>query len=135
VLFRSQGRDWVVREKRWNAVAEHVAQVHQRLATSETIVPARLKLLVYGDVDLNLVDGSAIWAASLVELLAGLPETEVWLLLKAPLKRDTVVETIKQLPNVILVSPETLTGSTARLTQDKAAELVKHLHRREGFDL
>src|SRR5690606_12966323 len=83
--LKRQGRDWVVREKRWNAVAEHVAQVHQRLATSETIVPARLKLLVYGDVDLNLVDGCAIWAAPPVELLAGRPESEVWRLLTAQL--------------------------------------------------
>ena len=43
----------------------------------------RRRALVYGDVDLNVLDGSSVWAQSMVQALS-LAGCEVRLLLKAP---------------------------------------------------
>ncbi|MBO3744673.1 glycosyltransferase [Streptosporangiaceae bacterium NEAU-GS5] len=60
------------------------------------------RALVYGDVDLNLIDGSAIWAASVVEALhaAG---CEVTFVLKAPVRTDRLLRPLLGLPGVTIV--------------------------------
>jgi FkbM family methyltransferase len=76
--------------------------VGARLAAEES---ARTNIAVYGDVNLNIVDGSAIWAASLAETLAG-DDVHVLLLLKARIKRTVVLAPLLDLaPRVQLVEP------------------------------
>ncbi len=60
---------------------------------------------VYGDLNLNLMDGSAVWAASLVEVLSGLADVEVDLFLKAKLSSTRVVAPLLGLSNVRLIEP------------------------------
>jgi glycosyltransferase involved in cell wall biosynthesis len=57
---------------------------------------------VYGDVNLNVVDGSAIWAAATVEALA-LAGCDVTLLLKARVRSTALLEPIERLHNVTIV--------------------------------
>lgn len=77
--------------------------VAARLAAEEA---AQTHIAVYGDVNLNIVDGSAIWAASLAETLAGADGVRVVLLLKARVKRTLVLSRLLDLaPHVQLVEP------------------------------
>jgi glycosyltransferase involved in cell wall biosynthesis len=62
------------------------------------------RALVYGDVDLNLIDGSAIWAQSMVQALS-LAGCETRLLLKAPVDTGRLVDAIADLANVTIVRP------------------------------
>src|SRR3954451_3444215 len=59
----------------------------------------RVRALVYGDVDLNIIDGSAIWAQAMVQALreAGV---EVTFVLKAPVRTDRLVAPLEKMPDV-----------------------------------
>ncbi|MEK8031849.1 FkbM family methyltransferase [Ideonella sp. DXS29W] len=70
-------------------------------------MPAQ-RVVVYGDLNLNIMDGSAIWAASLSETLASMPDVGVTLLLKARIHRTQVISRLLDLaPKVRFVEPDT----------------------------
>jgi glycosyltransferase involved in cell wall biosynthesis len=65
------------------------------------------RIAVYGDVNLNIMDGSAIWAASLAEVLAGIEDVRVTLILKARIHRTQVITRLLDMaPAVQLIEPE-----------------------------
>jgi len=64
-----------------------------------------LKVLVYADVDLNLIDGSSIWLSSLTEMLSGPGEIEVSIVQKTRLVRDLVIGQSVNRTNVRLIDP------------------------------
>lgn len=64
------------------------------------------RIAIYGDVNLNITDGSAIWAASLAEVLAGMPEVEATLYLKARVAQSRIIAPLLDLPGLRIVEPE-----------------------------
>lgn len=96
----------------------------------------RPRALVYGDVDLNLIDGSAIWAQAMVQALAK-AGCEVTLLLKAPVRTGRLVDPLTALPGVTVRRPheEGLTTATGPLDVRQAAELLEELDRPTPYDL
>ena len=98
--------------------------------------PAR-RALVYGDVDLNLIDGSAIWATSVVEVLAR-AGCEVTLLLKARVRTDRLIAPLEALPGVHIVRPfedGRVRGSAEKLDRRRAAAVMADLDAEERFDV
>ena len=65
---------------------------------------SRPSALVYGDVDLNLLDGSAIWLQSVTQALVA-AGCAVTLVLKAPVRTDRLVAPLRGLPGVAIRSP------------------------------
>ncbi len=65
---------------------------------------SRPSALVYGDVDLNLLDGSAIWLQSVTQALVA-AGCAVTLVLKAPVRTDRLVAPLRGLPEVTISSP------------------------------
>ena len=65
---------------------------------------SRPSALVYGDVDLNLLDGSAIWLQSVTQALVA-AGCAVTLVLKAPVRTDRLVAPLRGLPEVTIRSP------------------------------
>ncbi len=63
------------------------------------------RVLIYGDVDLNLIDGSAVWLASLAQVLGGMPDVAATVLQKTPVTRDLVIRSAAALPNVRFLDP------------------------------
>jgi len=96
------------------------------------------RALLYGDVDLNIIDGSAIWAQSMAEALAA-AGCEVTLLLKAPVHTDRLVEPLTRTPGVRLLRPhedKMLSDVGPRgLTPEQAVGLMTAQHARKPFDL
>jgi glycosyltransferase involved in cell wall biosynthesis len=93
------------------------------------------RVAVYGEIDLNLVDGSAVWVHSICQVLAAsAPGTEVTLLLRrsmAPERRFLLAE-LEANPAVHLVDP----GRPGRLQPDDALDLLAELDAERGpFDL
>ncbi len=91
-----------------------------------------MRALVYGDVDLNIIDGSAIWAQAMVQTLheAGV---EVTFVLKAPVRTDRLVEPLEKLPGVTVHRrPDDVTTS---LIVEEAAQLLTELDAAEPYDL
>jgi glycosyltransferase involved in cell wall biosynthesis len=65
---------------------------------------SRPSALVYGDVDLNLLDGSAIWLQSVTQALVA-AGCAVTLVLKAPVRTDRLLAPLRDLPEVAIRSP------------------------------
>ncbi|WP_157060198.1 hypothetical protein [Paenibacillus sp. P22] len=56
----------------------------------------RLKILLYGDVDLNHLDGSAIWLQSTARVVSQDPNVDVDVLLKAKPINEVVLSDLKK---------------------------------------
>ena len=65
---------------------------------------SRPSALVYGDVDLNLIDGSAIWLQGVTQALVA-AGCAVTLVLKAPVRTDRLIAPLRRLDGVTIHSP------------------------------
>src|SRR6478735_10025374 len=96
------------------------------------------RVLVYGDVNLNLIDGSAIWAVAVVEVFAR-AGCDVTLLLKGRVTTTRLIAPLEAMPNVRIVRPfeEGLARDASRglLTPARAARIMMDLDATEPFDL
>lgn len=96
----------------------------------------RPRALVYGDVDLNLIDGSAIWAQGMVQALAR-AGCAVTLVLKAPVRTGRLVDPLRALPGVTVRSPhaEGLVPGEGGMAPKQAAAILTRIDAEEPFDL
>src|SRR6202011_5571880 len=62
------------------------------------------RALVYGDIDLNLIDGSAIWLQSVTQALAR-AGCAVTLVLKAPVRTSRLIAPLLAEPGVTVCRP------------------------------
>ncbi|MBA4864723.1 glycosyltransferase [Streptomyces sp. PSKA54] len=96
------------------------------------------RALIYGDVDLNLIDGSAVWAQSMVQALS-LAGCETRLVLKSPILTGRLIDPLAGLPGVTVVRPHEeglLPGLTDRpLSPVQASEVLSGLDQDEPCDL
>lgn len=103
----------------------------------------KLRILVYGDVNLNLIDGSAIWLTSVVHMLNQDPNIEVDVLLKRSIVKPEVTASIKQLERVNFIdvfseqSPKKDEPYYEKkvLQPDEAAQLIHELVQTKGYDM
>ncbi|MGW9593646.1 glycosyltransferase family 1 protein, partial [Streptomyces chartreusis] len=97
-----------------------------------------LRALVYGDVDLNLIDGSAVWAQSTVQALSR-AGCDSRLVLKAPVRTGRLTDPLAELPRVGLVSPHEerlLPGLADRpMSPVQASRVLARLDEDEPCDL
>ncbi|WP_028985128.1 glycosyltransferase [Sporichthya polymorpha] len=99
------------------------------------------RAMVYGHVDLNLIDGSAIWVQGIVQTLSN-AGCQVDLVLKAPIKTDRLTAPLAALPNVTLVKPfedallpELANGKSNGLTPPQVSQVLKALDTKAPYDL
>jgi hypothetical protein len=99
---------------------------------------SRPRALVYGDVDLNLLDGSAIWLQSVTQALVA-AGCAVTLVLKAPVRTDRLVAPLRDLPEVTIRSPHAdgiLSGlEEASLTVAQAVTVLAAIDSTQPHDL
>lgn len=99
------------------------------------------KILLYGDVNMNIIDGSAVWAASAAEVLAR-SGVEVYFLLKAKPTTDRLLLPLAQFENITIINPFTDAVSKFKslftkgdsLSVPNAVSLIEKLHQQERFD-
>jgi glycosyltransferase involved in cell wall biosynthesis len=98
----------------------------------QPVAGSRPSALVYGDVDLNLLDGSAVWLQSVTQALVA-AGCAVTLVLKAPVRTDRLVAPLRELPAVTIRSPhaeELLPGlAEASLTVAQAVSVLSAVDR------
>ena len=106
-----------------------------------------MRILLYADVDLNLIDGSSIWLASLAETLSLEPSLSVDVLSRTRLRRETVVCGLRARSNVRIIDPWALEEEhpllgrlqslrlRARLSPSAASKLIRELDFRYSYDL
>jgi glycosyltransferase involved in cell wall biosynthesis len=94
------------------------------------------RALVYGDIDLNLIDGSAIWLQSVTQALAG-AGCAVTLVLKAPVRTSRLIEPLLAEPGVTVRRPfeEHLLEGPGPVPAAAAPELLARLDAEAPYDL
>ncbi len=94
------------------------------------------RALVYGDIDLNLIDGSAIWLQSVTQALAA-AGCAVTLVLKAPVRTDRLIAPLQADPGVTVRRPfeEHLLEGPGPLRAPAAPELLARLDAEAPYDL
>ena len=95
-----------------------------------------LRAIVYGDVNLNILDGSAIWVQSMSEALSR-AGVDVRVLLKAPVETGRLVDPLRELPRVSVIDPFASGMASARtpLSADSAVSLIERLDAEAPADL
>ncbi|HEY6313430.1 MAG TPA: glycosyltransferase family 1 protein [Streptosporangiaceae bacterium] len=94
------------------------------------------RALVYGDVDLNLIDGSAIWLQSVTQALAG-AGCAVTLVLKAPVQTSRLIAPLLAEPGVTVRRPfeEHLLDGPGPVPVSAVPELLARLDTEQPHDL
>jgi len=99
---------------------------------------SRPSALVYGDVDLNLIDGSAIWLQGVTQALVA-AGCAVTLVLKAPVRTDRLIAPLRGVEAVTIRSPHAeglLPGLTeASLTVPQAVAVLAAVDAKDPHDL
>ncbi|MGJ9383980.1 glycosyltransferase [Salipaludibacillus sp. CF4.18] len=106
------------------------------------------RILIYADIDLNKIDGSAIWISSIAQTFASTKENEVFLLLKRPILIDKLVQPLINNENITIINPwEAYKKDFSklemkndwiqrkRLLPEEAHEMMLHLDEIHGFSL
>jgi glycosyltransferase involved in cell wall biosynthesis len=91
---------------------------------------------VYGDVDLNLIDGSAIWAQAMVQALAR-AGCAVTLVLKAPVRTGRLIDPLAALPEVTVRRPheEGLAEPRRGMPARQAVSVLTKIDADQPYDL
>ena len=64
------------------------------------------KILLYGDLNLNIVDGSSVWLVSLAKLLAKDTDNVVDILLKEKIVNNILIKDLTQYDNVSFLNSD-----------------------------
>ena len=96
-----------------------------------------VRIALYGDIDLNVIDGSAIWLQSLATALSLQGRNAVTLLCKQTEKRDLLTGPLRRLTGVTMVSPSEreLDAPERGLSRNQALDVLERLDVEQRFDL
>lgn len=126
------GRDWVMKQRTWSRTAETIAnalEIPETRTPYETLIRQHgfldAERLLYADIDLNTVDGSAIWMSSMASILATGGKTIV--ISKNPIRRTTIVDNILHRENVLILTPDNVDRSAPRLDMPRCINLIRSL--------
>ncbi|HEY6654286.1 MAG TPA: glycosyltransferase family 4 protein [Solirubrobacterales bacterium] len=102
----------------------------------EAQVKARrtVRVALYGEVNMNLIDGSSVWVQSVAQMLTTLPWVRVTLLLRTAEERDVLTAPLRIHPRIELVEPDSL-GHGGPLGAAEAIDCLQSLDAQQGFDL
>ena len=94
-----------------------------------------LKIALYGEVNMNLLDGSSVWVQSMAQMLSSLPEVEVTLLLRCPEERPVLTGPLHAHPRVELIDPGADPNPPPRLSPAAAVDVLEALDAERDFDV
>ena len=94
---------------------------------------AGVRVLLYGDVDLNVIDGSATWLPSLAETLAR-TGASVDVQLKAVERRDLLTAPLRALTGVRVLTAEPAAGQGG-MTPSRAADVLARRDEESRYDV
>jgi glycosyltransferase involved in cell wall biosynthesis len=94
-----------------------------------------LKIALYGEVNLNLLDGSSVWVQSMAQMLTSLPGVEVTLLLRCAEDRQVLTGPLHSHPRVELIDPGLGPNPRPRLSPAEAVDALQALDADRHFDV
>ena len=93
-----------------------------------------MRVALYAEVSMNLIDGSSIWVESVAQMLTTLPWVNVSVLLRSAEKRDLLTAPLREHPRIALIEPESL-GHEGPLDPGEAMDCLLSLDSERGFDV
>jgi glycosyltransferase involved in cell wall biosynthesis len=94
-----------------------------------------VRVALYGEVNMNLLDGSSVWVQSMAQMLSSLPEVEVTLLLRCAEERKVLTAPLHSRPRVELIDPGTGPEPRQRLSPAEAVDALEALDADRDFDI
>lgn len=122
-LLRGQGWSATARAPAAGRAVVRMAGPVEAVAAREDVAAA--EVLLYADIDLNVIDGSSIWLSSMASLLAR--HRRVILLARRNLTTDVVIANIENRERVVLLEPRHFGLERAHLDLTEALEVVRRL--------
>lgn len=98
--------------------------------------PRDVRIALYGDVNLNVVDGSSVWLQSVATALSLQPRNAVTVLCKVGEQRDLLTAPLRKLPGVTVVNPigeGWVPGN--ELSRNQALDMLERLDAEQRFDI
>jgi glycosyltransferase involved in cell wall biosynthesis/SAM-dependent methyltransferase len=92
-----------------------------------------IRIAVYADANMNIIDGSSIWTASLVETLANSQHTDVFFFLKSRERRRLLTAPLKRFGAVTIIRPS-INAIRHNLTSEAALNEIKDVDRQQDFN-
>lgn len=83
------------------------------------------KILLYGDLTLNIVDGSSVWLVSLAKLLSLDKDNIIDILLKEKAQNDILTKDLYDLDNVNFIEANCYTPKYSYINSDNVEEVIK----------
>ncbi|UYG01950.1 hypothetical protein OCT51_12115 [Halomonas sp. LR3S48] len=97
-------------------------------------IPNSLRIALYGDVNANIMDGSAIWLRNIAKLCAAVPNAEVDLFLKAVIERGQIIDELSEISNLVIHEPgEEELSDQKTLTQKAAINKIEKEDRKKKY--
>jgi glycosyltransferase involved in cell wall biosynthesis len=94
-----------------------------------------MRIGLYGEVNMNLIDGSSVWVQSMAQMLSSLPEVEVTLVLRCAEERQVLTEPLHAHPRIELIDPGAGPEPRKRLTSAEAIDTLETLDAERPFDV
>lgn len=102
-----------------------------------------IRVLLYGYIDTNVIDGSAFFLPAMANMISSIPNVQVDLLLSTPVKRLTVLKEVLGNPHVRVIDPfaDSYVGRTKfqflakdYISHQEAAELILFQEQEGNYD-
>ncbi|MGE6378391.1 hypothetical protein [Peribacillus muralis] len=75
------------------------------MSSHELVQNRKMKVLLFGFIDMNSMDGSAVFLSSLASTLSLDPDIQIDLLLASPVKRDILIRPLEKCDNIKILNP------------------------------
>jgi hypothetical protein len=115
----------------------------KRLGSYNLIETKKMKILLFGYIDLNTMDGSAVFLSAFASTIAQDPNIQVELLLARPIKRDILIQPLEKANNIKIINPYNdpyFTNTDEEwirkgvLTHDEAEMLISHYWNKSNYE-
>jgi glycosyltransferase involved in cell wall biosynthesis len=94
-----------------------------------------VRIALYAEVNMNLLDGSSVWLQSMAQMLTSLPEVELTLLLRFPEERDVLTGPLHANQRIDLIDPGMGPEPRKRLSPAEAVDALEALDAKRHFDV
>jgi glycosyltransferase involved in cell wall biosynthesis len=93
-----------------------------------------IRVAVFAEVDMNLLDGSSVWVQSICQVLATLDGVRVSLLLRAPEERALLTDPLRSSGQIEVIDPRKL-GHRGRLDAEQAVAALEAIDAEQRLDV
>ena len=96
------------------------------IGRNELEIDHRPAILIYGDVNMNIIDGSSVWLASIAEAFAD-TNVEIHLLLKNNIERDILLQPLNKYGEIKIIEPKHFGIKHSKISPEEAVQLIEIL--------